>query len=124
MGGNRLLMVEDDRVIASMYEIALRAAGWDVLVAADGLTGVEAAIADPPAVVLLDIMLPRLNGIEVLERLRAHPATCHVTVVVLSNSAGLPSSLEAAAALSAVDWMVKSRTTPRELAARLAAFRG
>ena len=116
-------MVEDDREIAEMYRLGLEAAGWRVEIAPSGDSGLQSARQAPPAVVLLDVMLPGMSGIEVLRRLRGDAETSDCPVVVLSNSAGLPVQVEEAAGLGVVDWMVKSKTTPRELAARLASFR-
>lgn len=120
---SRLLLVEDDREIAEMYRVGLEAAGWRVEIQPSGDRGLAAAAAEPPAVVLLDVMLPGMSGLEVLRRLRSDPETEGCPVVVLSNSAGLPVQVEEASRLGVIDWMVKSTTTPRELAARLDAFR-
>lgn len=120
---DHLLLIEDDEAIALMYRMALEAAGWSVRVEPDGERGLAAALEEPPSIVLLDIMLPGLDGLEVLRRLRTAPATRSCGVVVLSNSAGLPHSVDEASGLGILDWMVKSRTTPRELVARLRGFR-
>jgi DNA-binding response OmpR family regulator len=122
VGLTRLLLVEDDETIASMYRLGLEAAGWHVQVETRGDRGLEAAFSEPPTVVLLDIMLPGLNGLDVLRGLRSRPETNTCPVVVLSNSAGLPQAVEEASRLGVLDWMVKSKTTPAELAARLAPF--
>lgn len=116
-------MVEDDREIAEMYRLGLEAAGWRVAIESTGDRGLAAAVEEPPAVVLLDIMLPGMGGLEVLRRLRCEARTSDCPVVVLSNSAGLTEQVEEASRLGVIDWMVKSRTTPRELATRLAQFR-
>jgi CheY-like chemotaxis protein len=65
-------------------------------------------------------MLPGIDGVEVLRRLRATPETRDLVVVVLSNSAALPDSAEEARRLGIVDWLVKSRVSPTELMQRLA----
>lgn len=102
-----------------MYKLKLEQSGWAVEVAVDGETGLASALADPPAVLLLDMMLPGIDGFEVLERLRANQGTRPTTVVVLSNSQPTPSTLDRARSLGAVEWLVKSTTTPADLAARL-----
>lgn len=115
MFSRRCLLVEDDATIAEMYQIALEQAGWDVEVAPDGVVGLTRARAAHPTVVLLDIMLPRLDGFGVLEGLHSDPEAASIPVVVLSNSYGEGSPLERARQLGARDWLTKSNTSPREL---------
>ncbi len=69
--GTRVLVVEDDRDIARLVELALEQRGFEVWCAYDGLSGLEAAKELDPAVVILDIMLPRMDGVGVLKRLRS-----------------------------------------------------
>ena len=112
-------MVEDDLAIAAMYRVKLEKEGWQVAVASDGVAGVEAAKEHRPDLVLLDIMLPKLDGFGVMEQLRADPATEDLKVIVLSNSHGSPDSLERARSLGVLGWLTKSSTTPTDLAQRL-----
>lgn len=115
-------MVEDDVTIAAMYRIRLNAAGYEVEIAPTGELGVEQAAGRPPDVVLLDIMLPGIDGLEVLRRLRADERTRDVRVMVLSNSAGLPGAADEAHRLGIEEWLVKSRTSPTQLVHRLEAL--
>ncbi|MGH7631044.1 MAG: response regulator transcription factor [Gemmatimonadales bacterium] len=71
MTGRRILVVEDDPDLAFGLEFNLRHEGYDVVLAADGPTGLAAATGDPPDLLVLDVMLPGLDGFGVLERLRA-----------------------------------------------------
>ena len=103
-----------------MYRMKLESEGWTVEVASDGEAGVRQALADPPDLVLLDVLLPRLDGIEVLRVLRADPTTRAVPVLILSNAVGLGGRDEEAQALGIVDWVVKANVTPAGLAARVA----
>ena len=112
-------MIEDDGVIASMYRMRLEAEGWQVHVASNGEDGVEQATRLLPDAVVLDIMLPGIDGVEVLRRLRAQAETHDLVVVVLSNSAVLPDSAEEARQLGIVEWLVKSRVSPTQLMQRL-----
>jgi CheY-like chemotaxis protein len=121
---DRILFIEDDRFIADMYGLRLEADGWNVDTVADGETGVRQAIADPPALILLDILLPRLDGIEVLRRLRANESTRNVPVLIVSNAAGLSGREADARSLGIVDWLVKANTTPAKLADRVTRILG
>lgn len=102
-----------------MYRLGLEAGGWSVDIAHDGESGLSQALADPPALILLDILLPRMDGIEVLRRLRSNASTSDVPVLVVSNASGLGGRDEEARKLGIVDWMVKANTTPARLVSRV-----
>jgi two-component system alkaline phosphatase synthesis response regulator PhoP len=84
--GKRLLLVEDDRFLRRACEASLRQRGYDVLTAADGEEGLRLARAETPDLVLLDLLLPKLSGLEVLRSLRSDAATRELRVLILSNS--------------------------------------
>jgi DNA-binding response OmpR family regulator len=84
--GKRLLLVEDDRFLRRACEASLRQRGYDVLTAADGEEGLRLARAEKPDLVLLDLLLPKLSGLEVLRSLRGDAATRGLPVLILSNS--------------------------------------
>jgi len=115
----RILYIEDDRFIADMYRLGLEAGGWPVDVAYDGESGLSQALADPPALILLDLLLPRIDGLEVLRRLRSNASTQDIAVLVISNASGLGGREEEARGLGIVDWMVKANTTPATLVRRV-----
>jgi CheY-like chemotaxis protein len=116
----RILFVEDDRFIADMYRMRLEGDGWSVELAHDGEAGLARAVADPPALILLDLLLPRIDGLELLRRLRAAEPTRDVPVLIVSNASGLSGRESEARELGIVDWIVKANTTPAALAARVA----
>jgi DNA-binding response OmpR family regulator len=118
-GTKRILFIEDDRFIADMYKLGLEVGGWEVDVAHDGEEGLRRALADPPALVLLDLLLPRMDGLEVLRRLRDDQKTRETPVLVISNASGLGGREEEARSLGIVDWMVKANTTPAALVTRV-----
>ncbi|MBI2528292.1 MAG: response regulator [Candidatus Rokubacteria bacterium] len=86
MSGQRLLVVEDDRFLRRACEKSLRQRGYVVSVAADGEEGLRLARAELPDLVLLDVLMPRMTGVEVLRALREAEATRGMRVLVLSNS--------------------------------------
>ena len=105
----RLLYVEDDADIAQMYGHSLGIAGYSVSVATDGEAGLESAFAGDPDLVLLDMRLPKMNGLAVLEQLRRR--LFRGRVWVLSNYSD--EAMRAAAdAQGAERWLVKAETTP------------
>jgi DNA-binding response OmpR family regulator len=120
----RILLIEDDRFIADMYRIKLESDGWNVEVAADGEAGLRRALEELPALVLLDLLLPRMDGIEVLRQLREAEETRTVPVLILSNALGLAGREQEARSLGIVDWAVKANTTPGQLSGRIARILG
>lgn len=80
----RVLLAEDEPNIAELLRFLLGRAGFEVETETDGLAALAAALASPPAVVILDVMLPGLDGLEVLRRLRADPRGRALRIVVLT----------------------------------------
>jgi CheY-like chemotaxis protein len=120
----RILFIEDDRFIAEMYRMKLESEGWSIELAYDGEDGLRRALAEPPALVLLDLLLPRMDGIEVLRQMRAADETRAVPVLILSNALGLSGRESEARNLGIVDWVVKANTTPAALSTRVARILG
>ncbi len=116
VGGAKLLLVEDDPAIADVYAFPLRLAGYEVEIAPDGEAALLALEANPPAMMLLDIRLPKLDGLQVLERLRA--AGNPLPVVVLSIHMD-GETIRRAYALGALEYLIKSQVTPIALRSRL-----
>src|SRR5207248_8634886 len=81
----RVLFVEDDASVAQMYRLKLELDGYTVDVAGDGLVALEKARALHPDIIFLDIRLPKMDGLTVLETLRDHDSTASIPVVILSN---------------------------------------
>jgi CheY-like chemotaxis protein len=114
----RVLFVEDDASVAQMYRLKLELDGYVVDVAGDGLVALEKARGLVPDIIFLDIRLPKLDGIGVLEALRADRSTAHIPVVILSNW-NEKELVERGARLGALDHLIKSQTTPTKLSQRL-----
>lgn len=110
----RVLLVEDDPSVAQIYRLKLELDGYRVDVAPDGEAALEMARRTRPDIVFLDIRLPRLDGLGVLEALRSDPATEPLPVVILSNF-NEAELVERGARLGALDHLIKSQTTPARL---------
>src|SRR3970040_450755 len=100
---SKILIVEDDQLMARLYEKVFKFEGYDVDVALDGRAGLEKVRSGKPTLVVLDIMMPEMNGLEVLDKLKADPDTRSIPVVVLTNLAG-SSDAEAALTKGAVKY--------------------
>lgn len=120
-GGLRVLLVEDDQALAVMYRIKLRAEGFQVELAADGPSGLEAAVERTPQLLLLDIRLPGFDGLELLRLLREDGRTAGLPVIVLSNY-GDEEMVERGARLGALAHLIKAQTTPASLAQTIRAL--
>jgi DNA-binding response OmpR family regulator len=83
----RVLVVEDDDVIRQLITVNLELEGFDVIQATDGVDALEKVVEARPAVVTLDVMMPRLDGWGTAEKLRENPATAKVKIVLLSARA-------------------------------------
>lgn len=105
-----ILVVEDDAALRRMIVMFLRAAGYDVREAADGVEGLVLARDEPPDLVLLDLMMPGLNGWDVLRRLKHGASTAHVPVIVLTASVGAALT-DRALKLGAARYLVKPLDT-------------
>jgi len=111
----RVLFVEDDPAVAQMYKLKLELDGYRVEVAEDGELALKMATANLPDIIFLDIRLPKLDGLGVLEALRKDPRTKAVPVVILSNYSERE-LVERGLKLGALEYLIKSQTTPAKLA--------
>ncbi len=82
-----VLVVDDDPVIQRLLRVNFEMEGYEVIVASDGLDGLERARADHPDIVVLDIMMPRMSGLDVAKALKADPDTASIPVLLLSAKA-------------------------------------
>jgi len=110
----KMLIIEDDQIVGNIYRHKFQVEGFQVEVAVDGEAGVAAVNRFQPDVVILDLMLPKLNGVEVLKRLRSKPETKSLPVIVLSN-AYLSSLVQEAWKAGANHCMIKANCTPKQL---------
>jgi DNA-binding response OmpR family regulator len=112
----RILVVDDDATVAEVVERYLRRDGYEVEIVADGRTALDRALADPPDLVVLDLMLPGMDGLDVCRRLRA---LAPVPVIMLT-ARGDESDRVVGLELGADDYVAKP-FSPRELVARVRA---
>src|SRR6185312_2995093 len=110
----KMLIIEDDQIVGNIYRHKFQVEGFQVALATDGEAGLTAVKESKPDVVILDLMLPKLNGVEILKKMRAEPATKLIPVIVLSN-AYLSSLVQEAWKAGANHCMIKASCTPRQL---------
>ncbi len=114
--GKKVLLAEDDPFLSGMYQTKLRLEGFDVTVVMDGEEAVNKIKDNEFDIVLLDIMMPKLNGFEVLKEIRKSKSstTAKVPVIMLTNL-GQKSDVEQGLLLGANDYIVKANFTPSEV---------
>ena len=119
----RVLVIEDDRFLRRACETSLRQRGLTVLGARDGEEGLRLARAEAPDLILLDVLMPKLTGLEVLQALRGAEATRSIPVLLLSNSSS-PRDIEQIAALGVAGYWVKANLSLQELGDRVTCLLG
>jgi DNA-binding response OmpR family regulator len=120
MPDTTVLVVDDDPVIQTLLHVNFEMEGYKVVEAMDGVEGLVRARADRPDVVVLDIMMPKMNGREVASALKADPVTAGIPVILLSAKAQ-ESDIKAGQSTGAEDYMTKP-FDPLDLLDRVAAL--
>lgn len=105
--GKKILIVEDDKFLIKAYNIKFTKEGFKVVTAADGASGLELAKNESPKLILLDLMLPKIDGFEFLKRLSEDEKIKTIPVIVLSNL-GQQSDREKAISLGAKEYLIKA----------------
>lgn len=113
---NIIVLVEDDEFLRRMYTRKLESAGYTVATAADGEKALALIASVHPAVVLLDIVMPKKDGFEVLASVRADPKTKNLPVILLTNVSE-PETITRARRSRATEYLIKSHFLPSEVVA-------
>ena len=117
----KLLLVEDEAMLAEMYTTKFTADGFEVICASDGAKALELAPKEKPDIILLDVIMPKLDGFAVLRQLKSDPVTKDIPVLLLTNL-GQDEDLKKGKELGAVDYFVKSNHTPADIVAKVKEF--
>jgi DNA-binding response OmpR family regulator len=115
----RVLVADDDSDIRELVQLKLSSAGFEVATVPDGRAALDQALADPPDLLVLDLMMPRLTGLEVCAALRGSPATARLPIILLTAKAQ-EADITRGLATGADDYVVKP-FSPRELLSRVQA---
>ena len=110
----KILIIEDDPLMSRMYQKIFTFENYEVVMASDGVEGIDKVRAEKPTLILLDVMMPKMNGLEVLDKLKLDPETKAIPVVMLTNLAGQQDA-ESALAKGAVRYIIKSEHDPKEV---------
>ena len=110
----KILIIEDDKFLRELIAQKLTKEGYEISEAVDGEKGVEAVKETKPDLVLLDLILPGIDGFEVLSRMKADPLLAEIPVIILSNL-GQKDDIERGLKIGAVDYLIKAHFTPAEI---------
>ncbi|HEY6736079.1 MAG TPA: response regulator [Candidatus Saccharimonadia bacterium] len=114
----RILMVEDDLTLADLYQMRMEAEGFEVKQCNDGEEALQAAKEFHPQLIVMDLMMPRLNGFDTIDILRHTPEFATTKIVVLS-AMSQPEDIQKAKSLGADEYLVKSQMVISDVMARL-----
>jgi DNA-binding response OmpR family regulator len=109
-----ILLVEDDTFLAGMYKTKFEMEGFNVVTAEDGLKGFQSAKEVKPDIILLDILLPKMDGFEVLEKIRASKDTKDIPVIMLTNL-GQKEDVKKGLERGANGYLIKAHFMPSEV---------
>jgi len=110
----KILIVEDDKFLRELISMKLQKEGYTIIEAVDGEEGEKKIKEEKPDLILLDLILPGIDGFEVLSRIKEDPAVSSIPVIILSNL-GQKEEIEKGLKLGAIDFLVKAHFTPGEI---------
>ena len=114
----KILLVEDDTALASVYRSCLELEGFDVCEANNGEDALSLAVSEHPDLILLDVMMPKISGFDVLDILRNTPETTNIRVIMLT-ALSQPKDKERAEQLGVDDYLVKSQVVIGDVVERV-----
>jgi len=110
----KILLIEDEKIMIDLLQRKLTQKGYEISVARDGEEGLKVMREVRPDLVLLDIIMPKMGGFEVMEEMGKNKELKKIPVIVVSNS-GQPVELDKAQKLGAKDWLIKTEFDPQEV---------
>lgn len=113
-GGHKILIIEDDKFLQDLIAKKLISNGLETITASDGPQGVKTAEEKMPDLIILDLMLPGMDGFEILRQLKDNPNLALIPVIILSNL-GQKEDVEKGLGLGAKDFLIKAHFTPKEI---------
>ena len=116
----KILVIEDDRFLRELISQKLLKEGYDIAEAVDGEGGIESVKIEKPDLVLLDLILPGIDGFEVLARIKADPDVSETPIIILSNL-GQKDDIEKGLKMGAIDYLIKAHFTPSEIIEKIRA---
>lgn len=123
MNTKNILIIEDDQILLNLLKDKLAKAGYHIILAENGKIGLKLAEEEQPDLVLLDLILPEMDGMAVLEKIRQNASISSMSVIIISNS-GQPFEIERAEKLGIEDYLIKTEFDPAEVLEKVDNFFG
>lgn len=120
---SKILLIEDDMALANLYKTELQLREYQVVHVSDGSKALEAIKSEKPDLILLDIMLPGKNGLQILQDMREDESLSDMKVVMLTNF-GNEENVSTALEQGALDYIMKYKIVPAELADKISSYLG
>ncbi len=114
----KILLVEDDSFLSNIYQTKFTKEGYQVSTVGDGESALKAVKTKKPDLILLDVLLPKLDGFAVLEKIKQDPETASIPVILLTNL-GQRDDVDRGLALGAADYLIKAHFKPSETVAKV-----
>lgn len=111
---SKILLVEDDEMLHGMYTQKFKNQGYDIISAFNGADGVKLSESDKPDLILLDVIMPKMDGFVALKKIRKNPVTTGIPVILLTNL-GQEEDVRKGRELGANDYFIKANHTPQEV---------
>jgi len=112
--GKKILLIEDEEMLTNMYQVKFEHEGFILVKALDGEEGLKKAAAEKPDFILLDVIMPKMDGFTVLKKLKENAATKDIPVLLLTNL-GQDEDVKKGSEFGAVGYLVKANITPSEV---------
>lgn len=116
----KVLIVDDDAFLSGIYATKLELENFAVVSASDGEEGVKVALKEKPDIILMDVLMPKLDGFEALKRIKADPETKDIPVIMLTNL-GQKEDVEKGLQEGAADYLIKAHFVPAEAVEKIKA---
>ncbi len=110
----KILIIEDEELLSNLLKNKLSELGYEVSVASNGLEGFQAIKEIVPDLILLDLVMPKMNGFEVMRKMQEDDSISNIPIIIVSNS-GQPVEIDKAKKLGAKDWLIKTEFDPQEV---------
>jgi CheY-like chemotaxis protein len=114
----KILLIEDEELMIGLLQKKLIKEGYDITIARDGEEGLKKAREVMPDLILMDIIMPKMGGLEAMEQIQKDDELRKIPIIVISNS-GQPVEIDKAQRLGARDWLIKTDFDPQELVEKI-----
>ena len=111
---SKILVIEDDKFLRELINRKLQSENFETVLAVDGEIGLELVEKERPDIILLDLILPGINGFEVLTKIKENERIKEIPVIILSNL-GQKDDIDKGMSIGAIDYLVKAHFTPNEI---------